>query len=169
MTLTITSTSLPFLAKPSTGWDLFSKPPEKPTSYPLVSEANDDAPTVGPRRAIANRGTEIFVARGNEVRVADLQDLKARQPAQQSVEGYREYKVRSFLYSLRGEVLLVFWQWVGGLIGRWCRGWICQSWISTSASLRSAKMVCSSRLSVRMSSWSVYSPRKGCRRWKTLS
>jgi nucleoporin NUP82 len=103
MTLTITSTSLPFLAKPSTGWDLFSKPPEKPTSYPLVSEANDDAPTVGPRRAIASRGTEIFVARGNEVRVADLQDLKARQPAQQSVEGYREYKVRSFSYSLRGK------------------------------------------------------------------
>ncbi|KAI5837597.1 hypothetical protein DFP73DRAFT_504399 [Morchella snyderi] len=92
MTLTITSTSLPFLAKPSTGWDLFSKPPEKPTSYPHISEANDDDPTVGPRRAIASRGTEIFVARGNEVRVADLQDLKARQPAQHSVEGYREYK-----------------------------------------------------------------------------
>lgn len=43
------------------------------------------------------------MARGNEVRVADLQDLKARQPAQQNVEGYREYKVRSFSYSLRGK------------------------------------------------------------------
>lgn len=92
MTLTITSTSLPFLAKPSTGWDLFSKPPEKPVSHPLSSEASDDDPTIGPRRAIASRGTEIFVARGNEVRVADLQDLKARQPAKQSAEGYREYK-----------------------------------------------------------------------------
>lgn len=92
----LASNNLPFLAKPSTGWDLFSKPPERPTSYPHLP--SDDGETIGPKRIIASRRTEIFVGKGNEVRCADLQDLKARQPtgAQQSKEGYREYKVCFF-------------------------------------------------------------------------
>lgn len=89
--ITVTADSLPWLAKPSTGYDLFSKPPEKPTAYPSL--LSDDEETVGPKRIIASRGTEIFVGKGNEVRCADLQDLKARQPTS-AQEGYRQYKVR---------------------------------------------------------------------------
>lgn len=89
---TITSDSLPWLAKPSTGYDLFSRPPERSAARPQPSPNGGEA-EAGPKRIIAHRGTEIFVGKGNEVRCADLQDLKARQPTS-AQEGYRQFKVR---------------------------------------------------------------------------
>lgn len=110
--INITSNSLPWLVKPSTGYDLFSKPPEKPTTYPYLP-SDDDSESVGPKRIIANRGTEIFVGKGNEVRCADLQDLKARQPAS-AQEGYRQYKVRHFFNS-------IFFSAARCFVSRFCR------------------------------------------------
>lgn len=93
----VISRSLPWLTKPSTGHDLFAKPSKTFVSYPSLSLVS----TVGvvPRRAIATRDTEVFVGRGNEVRCADLQDLKARHPKFQVVVdekrklGYQAHKV----------------------------------------------------------------------------
>jgi nucleoporin NUP82 len=85
---------LPWLSKPSTGYDLFTKPS---TFTPPPSDAGDSI--VSPRRQIATRGSELFVGRGNEVRCADLQDLKARHPDIAVVAegakkvGHREHKV----------------------------------------------------------------------------
>ncbi|PWW72459.1 hypothetical protein C7212DRAFT_302039, partial [Tuber magnatum] len=92
---TIDSDRLPWLSRSSTGYDLFTKTPENPTSYPSLVTAEDEETTVGPMRVMANRGTEIFVARGNEVRCADLQDLKARYipKAGTREDGHREYKM----------------------------------------------------------------------------
>lgn len=92
---TIASDSIPWLAKPSTGYDLFSRPPERSAARPQPS--SDDEAEAGPKRIIAHRGTEIFVGKGNEVRCADLQDLKARQPTS-AQEGYRQFKVRGGLF-----------------------------------------------------------------------
>lgn len=53
-----------WLSRPSPGFDLFSSPPTK---------SNSDAKNIaGPRRTIARRGTEVFVAVGNELRWSDL-------------------------------------------------------------------------------------------------
>lgn len=101
---TITSDSIPWLAKPSTGYDLFSRPPERSATRPQPS--SDDEAEAGPKRIIAHRGTEIFVGKGNEVRCADLQDLKARQPTS-AQEGYRQFKVQG-LFSYRLISLLGF-------------------------------------------------------------
>lgn len=86
---------LSWLGKPSTGYDLFSTPS---TFTPSIS--SNPASGVSPKRLIATRGSEIFVGHGNEVRCADLQDLKARHPGLDVVAeeakkvGHREYKVR---------------------------------------------------------------------------
>lgn len=91
----VAATCLPWLSKPSTGYDLFTKP-ASPTPPP-----NSDT-GVSPKRLIAARGSEIFVGRGNEVRCADLQDLKARHPdiavvAEEAKKvGHREYKVDTY-------------------------------------------------------------------------
>ncbi|CCX32986.1 hypothetical protein FPQ18DRAFT_329475 [Pyronema domesticum] len=88
----VAADSLPWLSSPSTGYDLFTKPSS------FVPRDGDNN-TFGPKRLIATRGAEIFVGRGNEVRCADLNDLKARHPdinvqAEAAKKlGHREYKV----------------------------------------------------------------------------
>ncbi|RPA90664.1 hypothetical protein L873DRAFT_1848718 [Choiromyces venosus 120613-1] len=101
---TIDNDRLPWLSRASTGYDLFTKTPENPTSYPSLFTNEDEDATVAPMRVMAHRGTEIFVARGNEVRCADLQDLKARytpKPGAQE-DGHREYKVCARMLDLPG-------------------------------------------------------------------
>ncbi|KAG0131875.1 hypothetical protein HOY82DRAFT_607214 [Tuber indicum] len=92
---TVDDDRLPWLSRSSTGYDLFTKTPENPTSYPSLVTTEDEGTAVGPMRVMANRGTEIFVGRGNEVRCADLQDLKARHTPRDGIRGggHREYKV----------------------------------------------------------------------------
>jgi hypothetical protein len=88
----VAADSLPWLSAPSTGYDLFTKPS-------AFVPRDGDNNTFGPKRLIATRGAEIFVGRGNEVRCADLNDLKARHPdinvqAEAAKKlGHREYKV----------------------------------------------------------------------------
>lgn len=91
----VAAKGLPWLSKPSTGYDLFTRPVQN-TSQAIL--ANEESGVV-PKRLIATRGSELFVGRGNEVRCADLQDLKARHPQIAcSAEGakkvgHREHKV----------------------------------------------------------------------------
>ncbi|KAI9822996.1 MAG: hypothetical protein M1832_002650 [Thelocarpon impressellum] len=58
-----------WLSRPSPGFELFSS--KTPASNTAGSKS-----TQGPRRTIARRGTEVFVAVGNQIRWADLSYLK---------------------------------------------------------------------------------------------
>lgn len=142
---TITSDSLPWLAKPSTGYDLFSRPPpERSAARPQPSHDDSEA-EAGPKRIIAHRGTEIFVGKGNEVRCADLQDLKARQPTS-AQEGYRQFKVQGgVFFSDQRLSLLGIWRGVGFAIanGDGDRRWIYRIWILTSTSSKFVRTGCS--------------------------
>jgi nucleoporin NUP82 len=91
----VAAESLPWLSKPSTGYDLFTKPSS------FRPPPSDDLLGVPPQRRIATRDSEVYFAVGNEVRCADLQDLKARHPVIDVVAegakrvGHREHKVSS--------------------------------------------------------------------------
>ena len=67
-----------WLCKPSPGHDLFApSPSDAPKRSSLYSSARPNVPS-GPRKTIARRGTEVFVAVGKEIRWADLVYLKER-------------------------------------------------------------------------------------------
>jgi nucleoporin NUP82 len=89
----VAAEGLQWLSKPSTGYDLFTKP----TLF--KSTCTDTEPQISPKRLAATRGSELFFGCGNEVRCADLQDLKARHPDIAVVAegakkvGHREHKV----------------------------------------------------------------------------
>ncbi|KAL7272503.1 hypothetical protein RUND412_004690 [Rhizina undulata] len=91
----ITASSLGWLSDPSTGHRLFADPSEKSESIRKPPPGNEGFDDIGPKRTIVSRGTEIFVAKGREVRCADLQDLKARHPKSVSSENEPnlQYKV----------------------------------------------------------------------------
>ena len=70
-----------WLQKPSPGHGVFTPIPAKPTSSFLsqsngTDSASKRAAKPGPRRTIARRGTEVFIAVGKEIRWADLVYLK---------------------------------------------------------------------------------------------
>ncbi|KAI0481230.1 hypothetical protein GGR56DRAFT_310922 [Xylariaceae sp. FL0804] len=67
----ISSYTPAWLSRPSPGYDLFAPDPNDAASY-----ASRAAASHGPRRAIARRGTEVFIAVGREIRWADLVYLK---------------------------------------------------------------------------------------------
>ena len=69
----ILSYTPPWLSRPSPGFNCFSAESQNENAY-YGSEKRP--PALGPRRRIAVRGTEIFVARGKEIRWADLSHLK---------------------------------------------------------------------------------------------
>lgn len=163
---TITSDSLPWLAKPSTGYDLFSRPPPERSAARPQPSPNDGEAEAGPKRIIAHRGTEIFVGKGNEVRCADLQDLKARQPAS-AQEGYRQFKVRGggFFFRISDFRFSVFGFAVAN--GDGDRRWIYRIWILTSTSLKFARMGCSWLSLATRSSQSVCSPLRDHQEWIT--
>lgn len=73
----IISYTPPWLCKPNPGWEIFT-PSAKDTAYPSLSQnaGSKREPKPGPRRTIAQRGTEVFVAVGKEIRWADLVYLK---------------------------------------------------------------------------------------------
>lgn len=67
-----------WLSKPNPGYTIFTPKPKEAqvsTSY-AFNQDKKKAPKPGPRRTIARRGTEVFVAVGKEVRWADLVYLK---------------------------------------------------------------------------------------------
>ncbi|KAI0879600.1 hypothetical protein GGS24DRAFT_3915 [Hypoxylon argillaceum] len=63
-----------WLSSPSPGHQLFAPNPNDTQSIPSYASAS----TIGPRRTIATRGTEVFIAVGREIRWADLVYLKER-------------------------------------------------------------------------------------------
>ncbi|KAI0194176.1 hypothetical protein F4808DRAFT_353034 [Astrocystis sublimbata] len=65
-----------WLSSPSPGHQLFAPSPDG--SLDLSSYASRAAAAAGPRRTIATRGTEVFIAVGKEIRWADLVYLKER-------------------------------------------------------------------------------------------
>lgn len=67
----ITSYTPAWLSKPNPGHDIFTAP--STASLNPSSEKNSKS---GPRRTIAHRGTEVFIAVGREIRWADLVYLK---------------------------------------------------------------------------------------------
>ena len=73
----VTSDRIPWLAKGTPGYCLFSDPPKQPPvpKYVLAAEVSEE---VSPERRVATRGTELFVGAGCEIRCVDLRDLKAR-------------------------------------------------------------------------------------------
>lgn len=73
----ITSFTPPWLSRPNPGWEIFT-PSAKDATYPSLSQNTNakKGAKPGPRRTIAQRGTEIFVGVGKEIRWADLVYLK---------------------------------------------------------------------------------------------
>ncbi|KAJ3564515.1 hypothetical protein NPX13_g7816 [Xylaria arbuscula] len=65
-----------WLSSPSPGHQLFTPNPDSSGNIP--SYASIAASHIAPRRAIATRGTEVFIAVGREIRWADLVYLKER-------------------------------------------------------------------------------------------
>lgn len=73
----VTSYSAAWLAKNAPGHQLFQPSPEAARSRALTSPyASRKKALLGPRRTIARRGTEVFVAVGKEIRWGDLAYIK---------------------------------------------------------------------------------------------
>lgn len=80
---------LPWLAVGSAAAGIFKEAAKKsPASayglYPSLEEGQNR-----PRRTVATRGTEIFVAKGSEIRCSDLQILKALSTENQTGARYQ--------------------------------------------------------------------------------
>jgi nucleoporin NUP82 len=102
-----------WLSKPAPGYDIFSGSPD---ARPIV-KGKGKGSKPGPKRTIARRGTEVFVAVGKEIRWADLVLLKedweekqARQPkgikalGEINTDGEGKangYRVRQFMSSTK--------------------------------------------------------------------
>lgn len=73
----VTSYTPAWLSKPNPGYDIFAAAPAKAThgNQSLTSSSKKNAKP-GPRRTIAHRGTEVFIAVGKEIRWAELVYLK---------------------------------------------------------------------------------------------
>jgi nucleoporin NUP82 len=68
--------SAAWLSKNAPGHQLFEPSPEVARSRALASPYAGKKTTLGPRRTIARRGTEVFVAVGKEIRWGDLAYIK---------------------------------------------------------------------------------------------
>ncbi|QSZ29155.1 hypothetical protein DSL72_003666 [Monilinia vaccinii-corymbosi] len=88
-----------WLSKPSPGHEIFTAGPatSNPTAPGNIYNANDKKSNKpGPRRTIARRGTEVFIAVGKEVRWADLVYLKeAWENKQENQRSFLKGKSRS--------------------------------------------------------------------------
>lgn len=84
----VKSYSAAWLAKSAPGHQLFEPSADTTRSY------SSNAPTLGPRRTIARRGVEVFVACGKELRWGDLAYLKeqwrSKQARSQDAYGIKE-------------------------------------------------------------------------------
>lgn len=67
-----------WLSKPSPGHDLFTPSPSDTPKRASLYASIKAAAALGPRRTIARRGSEVFIAVGKEIRWADLVYLKER-------------------------------------------------------------------------------------------
>lgn len=77
----VTSYTPSWLSKPALGHKLFvtaeeNIPKAQATTFKALTESLKRNAKAGPRRTIAHRGTEVFIAVGKEIRWADLVYLK---------------------------------------------------------------------------------------------
>lgn len=74
----VTSYTPAWLSKPTPGHEIFAPTAVDAQSAPSNGHhpSSKKTPKYGPRRTIARRGTEIFIAVGKEIRWADLVYLK---------------------------------------------------------------------------------------------
>jgi nucleoporin NUP82 len=80
-----------WLSKPNPGHDLFTAA----ASTPSLNASSKKPPKTGPRRTIAYRGVEVFIAVGREIRWADLVYLKdAWEDKEQRKRNYGKVKDR---------------------------------------------------------------------------
>ncbi len=96
---TITEYTPAWLMKPNPGHGLFSAAPAKasssvPNQWNGSNSLNTRSAKPGPRRTIARRGTEVFIAVGKEIRWADLVYLKDAYEDKQSKKTSRIGKER---------------------------------------------------------------------------
>lgn len=80
----ITNYTPAWLSRPNPGHDLFTAP-----STPSLTPSSKKTTKSGPRRTVAHRGTEVFIAVGKEIRWADLVYLK-------EAWEYKEQKKKNF-------------------------------------------------------------------------
>lgn len=78
-----------WLSQPNPGHQLFTPSSTSSIAYNGASNgrSQDDEENAGPRRRIARRGTETFVAVGKEIRWADLAYLKNKLDKGKNGEG----------------------------------------------------------------------------------
>ena len=93
----------PWLSRTSPGFKIFESPEgtswsktqkARPTSSNGAYTSPEDYRLSGPRRTIAKRGTEIFVAAGKQIRWTDLRHLKDDWEEQSQPRGSRSRKRR---------------------------------------------------------------------------
>lgn len=91
----ITSYTPAWLSKPNPGYDLFTS---TPSSQSLAPNSKKDSKP-GPRRTIAYRGVEVFIAVGKEIRWADLVYLReAWEDKEQKKRSFAKGKDRESQY-----------------------------------------------------------------------
>jgi nucleoporin NUP82 len=88
-----------WLSKPNPGHEIFTAAPAKPDSTFSTqsngsSSASKRSAKPGPRRTIARRGTEVFIAVGKEIRWADLVYLKEAWEDKETTRKTRKGKER---------------------------------------------------------------------------
>lgn len=92
----VKSYSTPWLSGSAPGRQLFTRQDDAPLGTTLSSNKNA---LPGPRRTIAKRGSEVFVACGKEIRWGDLADLKDQWATGQTRDG----RGRSSFHNRGGE------------------------------------------------------------------
>ncbi|KAI9893467.1 MAG: hypothetical protein M1814_006764 [Vezdaea aestivalis] len=85
----VASYTPPWLLRPSPGFDLFSN------NLPNTFSSPDETAIPSPRRTIANRGTEVFVALGKELRWTDLRNLQDDWDEEENYRAHRRSRGRS--------------------------------------------------------------------------
>ncbi|KAL2886608.1 Nucleoporin NUP82 [Ceratocystis lukuohia] len=83
-----------YLATGAPGNALFVATNEPCSPYASKKKQNAKSPQAGPRRTIARRGTEIFVARGREIRWGDLAYLKEMQEDRRAKSSRRSVLIK---------------------------------------------------------------------------
>lgn len=96
-----------WLSNPSLGHEIFTAS-KQPTDTPAtpVKFSNGTAKKIekpGPKRTIAHRGSEVFVAVGKEIRWADLVIVKERYEEQQNQKFRQSDRFNAFSNSGRTE------------------------------------------------------------------
>lgn len=82
-----------WLSRPSPGHRVFAPAIGEPRPSPYSSSSRSDASKTGPRRTIAQSGSQVFVAVGKEIRWVDLIELKEKWQ-EKDVRGRTDFRIK---------------------------------------------------------------------------